>query len=105
MPVTSQEAGRRLYVGNIHYEVTDGELRELVAAHAGVEALEIRLDRVTRLSRGFGYVTLVSAADVETTIRALSGAHLHNRTLRVSLAKPRPGDARQPSRPARDGGI
>jgi len=104
LQVASQETGRRLYVGNIQYEVTEHELREVFAAHAGVEAVELLADRSTGLPRGFGFVTLVSAADAEAAIRSLGGINLRGRPLRVSFAKPQPGANGQSSRAPRTEG-
>ncbi len=81
--------GRRLYVGNLHFELTERELRDAFAIHVGVERVELLKDKMTGLSRGFGFVTLVSGADVPTAIDNLHGTALRGRALRVNLAKPR----------------
>jgi RNA recognition motif-containing protein len=80
---------RRLYVGNIQYEVTKRELHDAFAVHVGVEEVELLLDKFTNQPRGFGFVTLVSAADAEVAISALDGVDLRGRKLKVSIAKPR----------------
>lgn len=98
--MANQEAGRRLYVGNIQYEVTERELRDIFAAHAAVESIELLVNKSTGLPRGFGFVTLVSAGDAEAAIESLSGMNLRGRSLRVSLAKARPGAAYPTSRSA-----
>ncbi|MGH7932271.1 MAG: RNA recognition motif domain-containing protein [Candidatus Binataceae bacterium] len=82
-------SGRRLYTGNLHFEVTDAALRDIFARVGGVEHAEVMKDRWTGLSRGFGFVDMMTAEDAETAIGELDGAEMMGRTLRVALAKPR----------------
>jgi RNA recognition motif-containing protein len=76
-------------VGNLSYETSERELRDLFAAHVAVESVEILKDRNTGIGRGFGFVTLVMSSDIDTAIAAINGAELGGRTLRVALANPR----------------
>ena len=80
---------RRLYVGNIHFEMSDTALRETFARVGGVENAEIIKDRWTGTSRGFGFVEMITAEDAETAIGELDGIAVMGRALRVALAKPR----------------
>lgn len=81
--------GRRLYTGNLHFEITDTALHDIFARVGGVEHAEIMKDRWTGLSRGFGFVDMMTAEDAEAAITELDGAEVMGRRLRVALAKPR----------------
>ena len=84
--------GRRLYVGNLSFNTSDALLRESFARVGGVESVEVIRDRWTGVSRGFGFVEMVTFEDAETAIDELDGFELMGRMLRVALAKPRNTD-------------
>jgi RNA recognition motif-containing protein len=89
---------RRLYAGNLHFEIGDTALRALFAAIGGVEHAEVIKDRWTGVSRGFGFVDMMTAEDAEAAIGELDGTEVMGRQVRVALAKPRTasGSGRQP---------
>lgn len=80
---------RRLYVGNLNFEINDSSLREVFSRAGGVAQAEVIKDRWTGLSRGFGFVEMMTAEDAEVAIDELDGAEAMGRKLRVALAKPR----------------
>ena len=80
---------RRLYVGNLNFEISDSSLHEVFSQVGGVEQAEVIKDRWTGLSRGFGFVEMMTAEDAEVAIGELNGAEAMGRKLRVALAKPR----------------
>lgn len=80
---------RRLYVGNLHFEMSDLALRETFARVGGVETAEVIKDRWTGTSRGFGFVEMMTGEDAEAAIGELDGLAVMGRSLRVALAKPR----------------
>jgi RNA recognition motif-containing protein len=80
---------RRLYAGNLNFEMTDVALREAFARIGGVENAEVIKDRWTGISRGFGFVEMMTAEDAEAAISELDGSEVMGRILRVALAKPR----------------
>jgi len=82
-------SNRRLYAGNLNFELNDESLREVFARVAGVEGVELMKDRWTGLSRGFAFVDMMTAEDAEIAIGELDGAEVMGRVLRVALAKPR----------------
>lgn len=88
----------RLYVGNVSYQATERELHDLFAAHVGVDKCEILKDKFSGSSRGFAFVTLISADDAGRAIEALNGAELCGRNIRVEEARPRPDGDRGSSR-------
>lgn len=80
---------RRLYAGNLNFDLDDAGLREVFRRAGGVENAEVMKDRWTGLSRGFGFVEMMTAEDAQAAITELDGTEVMGRTLRVALAKPR----------------
>ena len=79
----------RIFVGNLPYSATDGDLEAAFSAHGEVESATVVTDRETGRSRGFGFVEMPNATDGETAIRAMNGADLKGRALTVNEARPR----------------
>lgn len=90
--------GKRLYIGNLNYQVSERELRDAIAAYAAVETVEIIKDKATDLPKGFAFVELAMASDAAAVIEALDGADLRGRNLKVQLAKPLERHARNGQR-------
>jgi len=82
-------AMKKIYVGNLSYEATEDELRDLFAAHGTVESVAIVTDRMTGRPRGFGFVEMADDAEARAAIDALNGTDLGGRTLTVNEARPR----------------
>jgi RNA recognition motif-containing protein len=80
---------RRVYAGNLNFEMTDILLRQTFARVGGVENAEVIKDRWTGISRGFGFVEMMTTEDAEAAIGELDGFEVMGRALRVALAKPR----------------
>jgi len=81
--------GKKLYVGNLTYEVTNGGLEQMFAPHGTVESAQIITDRETGRSKGFGFVEMKTAAEAQTAMAALNGQQSDGRSLKVNEAKPR----------------
>ncbi len=81
--------GRKLYVGNMTYDVDSSDLEELCAEFGSVSSAEIISDRVTGQSRGFGFVEMSSDAEAQAAIEGLNGREYKGRTLTVNEARPR----------------
>ena len=82
--------GKKLYVGNLSYEVSDADLRQLFAQHGTVESATVIEDRSTGRSKGFGFVEMSSGEEAEAAMSALNGTEFGGRTITVNEAKPRP---------------
>ena len=82
--------GRKLYVGNLGYDVTDSDLQQIFASHGTVESATVISDRTTGQSKGFGFVEMTSDAEAQAAIAALDGKELGGRAIKVNEAKPRP---------------
>jgi RNA recognition motif-containing protein len=81
--------GKKLYVGNLSYEVDSSALEELFKPHGTVESAEIIQDRDTGRSKGFGFVQMSSDGEADAAIAALNGQQHGGRALTVNVAKPR----------------
>src|ERR1700743_2001234 len=81
--------GKKLYVGNLSYDVDSSALEQLFAAHGTVESAQIIADRDTGRSKGFGFVQMGSDDEAQAAIAALNGQDFDGRALTVNEAKPR----------------
>ena len=81
--------GRKLYVGNLAYGVTDSDLEQMFGAHGTVQSAQVIMDRDTGRSKGFGFVEMGSDQEAQAAIAALSGKEVDGRQLTVNEAKPR----------------
>ena len=79
---------KKLYVGNLPFQTTEDELRDLFAQHGSVESVNVIMDRVTGRSRGFAFVEMDDDGAGKAT-QALDGTELGGRTLRVDQARER----------------
>jgi cold-inducible RNA-binding protein len=82
--------GKRLYVGNLRQDVTDGNLKSMFATHGTVESARVAIDRETGNSRGFGYVEMKSEEEARAAAAALHGQDSGGQALKVRDARPRP---------------
>ena len=78
----------KIYVGGLPYSTTETQLQDLFASHGAVESARVITDKVTRQSRGFGFVEMSNAQDATTAIAALNGTQVSGRTLTVNEARP-----------------
>jgi len=81
--------GKKLYVGNLGYDVSSSDLETLLAAHGTVLSAEVITDRSSGRSKGFGFVEMDSEAEAQAAIAALNGQSHGGRALTVNEAKPR----------------
>ena len=81
--------GRKLYVGNLSYDVTDSALEQMFAAYGTVQSAQVIVDRDTGRSKGFGFVEMDSGEQAQAAITALNGQESGGRSLTVNEARPR----------------
>src|SRR3954449_11445766 len=81
--------GRKIYVGNLSYNVTSSDLEQMFTAHGQVQSAEVISDRATGRSKGFGFVEMGSDEEAQAAITALNGTEHDGRRLTVNEAKPR----------------
>jgi RNA recognition motif-containing protein len=82
--------GKKLYVGNLPYSVSDSDLQEMFAPHGSVQSAQVIMDRDTGRSKGFGFVEMGSEAEAQAAIAALNGQEREGRPLTVNEARPKP---------------
>jgi RNA recognition motif-containing protein len=88
--------GKKLYVGNLGYGITDSDLLKMFEAYGTVESAQIIMDRDTGRSKGFGFVEMKTDQEAQAAITALNGQDSGGRALTVNEARPRPeGGARR----------
>src|SRR5262245_33607607 len=85
----SPSMGKKLYVGNLAYGVSDSDLDQMFAAHGTVLSAQVIMDRDTGRSKGFGFVEMSSDQEAQAAIAALNGKEIDGRTLTVNEARPR----------------
>ncbi len=81
--------GKRLYVGNLSYSVTNSSLEELFAPFGQVNSAEVVQDRDTGRSKGFGFVEMADDQAAQEAINGLHQKEHDGRSLNVNEAKPR----------------
>jgi RNA recognition motif-containing protein len=81
--------GKKLYVGNLSYDVTDAVLEQLFAMHRTVQSAQVIMDRDTGRSKGFGFVEMSNDQEAQYAITGLNGQQHGGRALTVNEAKPR----------------
>ena len=81
---------KNIFVGNLDFNTSEEELRQLFDVDGQVDRVSIMTDRDTGRSRGFGFVEMTSAEDGEKAIAALNGSQVNGRTLNVNEARPKP---------------
>ena len=80
---------KKLYVGNLSYNVTNESLSEMFAPFGTVDSAQVIMDRETNRSKGFGFVEMSNAAEADAAIAALDGKDNGGRNLKVNEAKPK----------------
>jgi RNA recognition motif-containing protein len=89
----------KLFVGNLSYQATEEDLRELFQQAGTVESVRIITDQFTGRPRGFGFVEMSTKEEAERAIEQLNGRLFRDRNLVVNEARP------QPSRSPGGGGM
>lgn len=82
---------KKIYVGNLSYNVSEDELREVFEKIGEVQSVKIINDPATGRSRGFAFVEMISDEEADKAISSLNGATLLERSLTVSEARPQTG--------------
>ena len=80
---------KKLYVGNLTYNVNETDLEALFTPFGTVQSAQLIVDRDTNRSKGFGFVEMGSDQEAQAAIAALNGKDVGGRALTVNEAKPR----------------
>ena len=78
-----------IFVGNLSFNSTDEDVRQLFEAYGAVDTVKMITDRDTGRARGFGFVEMSNSREAQSAIQGLQGKDLGGRALNVSEAKPR----------------
>ncbi len=81
---------KKLYVGNLSFNATEDELRDLFGRHGSVDSVKLIMDRETGRPRGFAFVEMSEASAATDAIRALDGTQLGGRAIKVNEAQDKP---------------
>ena len=81
--------GKKLYCGNLSYNVSSSDLEQLFSQFGTVESAQVIADRDTGRSKGFGFVEMASDAEAQAAISGLNETEHDGRALTVNEAKPR----------------
>ena len=83
-----------IYVGNLSYNATEPDIREVFGEYGEVKRIVVPTDRDTGKMRGFAFVDMQKDEDEDTAIQDLNGAEWMGRNLKVNKAKPRENNRR-----------
>ena len=78
-----------IYVGNLSYEISQEDLKEVFTEYGNVQRVHLPTDRDTGRLRGFAFVEMETEAEENKAIQALDGAEWMERELKVNKARPR----------------
>jgi cold-inducible RNA-binding protein len=81
--------GKKLYVGNLTYNVNETDLEALFTPFGTVQSAQVIIDRDTNRSKGFGFVEMDTDDQAQAAIQGLNGREHDGRNLTVNEAKPR----------------
>jgi RNA recognition motif-containing protein len=89
LSVQEYAMAKKLYVGNMSYDTTETQIRELFAQVGEVESVALITDRDSGRPKGFGFVEMNTEEQAQEAIKRFNGYSLDNRNLTVSEARPR----------------
>jgi RNA recognition motif-containing protein len=78
-----------IYVGNLTYEVTENDLRNVFSEYGTVNKVNVIMDKMTGKSKGFAFVEMENDDEGQEAIDKANNLELQGRNLKVNLAKPR----------------
>ncbi len=78
----------KLYVGNLSFDTSESQLREMFGQAGAIRSVTIPMDRATDRPRGFAFVEMETGADALNAIKMFDGKEVDGRTIRVSEARP-----------------
>lgn len=91
-----------IYIGNLSFQTTEDELKEIFEEYGTVTSVSIIKDKYSGRSRGFGFVEMESDQEGQAAIDALNGTELGDREIKVNVARPREERSDRPRSRRRD---
>ncbi|XP_073133585.1 33 kDa ribonucleoprotein, chloroplastic-like [Henckelia pumila] len=87
------DSPHKIYAGNLSWSLTSQALRETFAQQSGFTSAKVIFDKDTGRSRGFGFVTFLSAEEAESALEAMNGVEVEGRSLNLQVAEQRTSSA------------
>lgn len=78
-----------IYVGNLHFKMSENELRSLFENYGEVVTAKIIMDKATGRSKGFGFVEMINESDANAALTSLDGKDVSGRAIKVTIARER----------------
>ncbi|MEE9159076.1 MAG: RNA-binding protein [Gammaproteobacteria bacterium] len=78
-----------IYVGNLPYNITEDELKDVFAEHGAVDKVTLITDKYTGESKGFGFIEMPTQSEAEEAVKSLDGSSVKGRNIKVNQARPR----------------
>jgi RNA recognition motif-containing protein len=88
----------KIFIGNRSYNVSESDLRQAFEAFGQVASATVIKDKLSRLSKGFGFVEMPEQAEAQSAIAALNGQAFKGRTITVNEARAHTGNRRSRDR-------
>ena len=80
---------KKLYIGNLSYDVTQDEFEKIFSGYNSVSSAVIVSDKFTGRAKGFGFVEMENSSEADKAIEELDGKSIHGRSIRVNEARPK----------------
>ena len=84
-----------IYVGNLHYDLSEDQLREIFEEYGTVNSVKIISDKFSGKSKGFGFVEMADDSEANQAMEELNDAEVKGRSMRVNQARERSDDNRR----------
>jgi len=86
--------GKKLFVGNLGWDVRDEQLKEVFSEVGTVEEAVVIIDRMKNRSKGFGFVTMSTEEEAQNALEQINGKEVDGRPINVSEAREQSGERR-----------
>ncbi len=80
---------KQIYAGNLSYQMSDDELRDLFKQHGEVTSVKIIRYPDSGKSKGFGFVEMADDQEADNAIEKLNGTDVQGRNIRINIARPK----------------
>ena len=84
-----------LYIGNLHYNVNEEELKEIFMEYGEVMSVIIITDKYTGRSKGFGFIEMLNDGEANKAVDNLNGTEIRGRIIKVNQARERGNNERK----------
>ncbi len=98
------QQNQKLYVGNLNFDASEDQVRELFGNYGEVQEVKIVMDRFSGRSRGFAFVRMATTEDAGKAKDALNGQPFQGKALVIDWARTEQRDRPMGDRPPRSGG-